>query len=77
MVEAILKDKNLIVPAAAYMQGEYGLNDIFFGVPVQLGRGGLVKIHEYELDEAERSALQLSAEAVSKTIQALRSLVKI
>jgi malate dehydrogenase len=77
MVDAILKDKNLIVPAAAYMQGEYGLEDIFFGVPVQLGRSGLVKIHEYELDEAERSALQLSADAVSKTIQALRSLVKI
>jgi malate dehydrogenase len=44
MVEAILKDKNLIVPAAAFMRGEYGLHDIFFGVPVQLGRLGVVKV---------------------------------
>jgi len=43
MVEAILKDKHLIIPAAAYMQGEYGLKDIFFGVPVQLGRQGVEK----------------------------------
>ncbi len=41
MAEAILKDKHLIVPASAYLQGEYGLKDMFFGVPVQLGRGGL------------------------------------
>jgi malate dehydrogenase len=77
MVEAILKDKNLIIPAAAFMQGEYGLRDIFFGVPVQLGREGLVKIHEYELDEVETAALQRSAEAVSQTIAALRSLIQI
>lgn len=77
MVEAILKDKNLIVPAAAFMQGEYGLRDIFFGVPVQLGRGGLVKIHEYQLDENETAALRKSAEAVSQTIAALRSLINL
>jgi malate dehydrogenase len=41
MVEAILRDKHLIVPASAYMQGEYGLNDIFFGSLVQLGRKGV------------------------------------
>jgi malate dehydrogenase len=58
MVDAILKDKQLIVPAAAYLQGEYGLNDIFFGVPVQLGRKGVEKIIEYKLDENEREALQ-------------------
>ncbi|HLE16183.1 MAG TPA: malate dehydrogenase [Anaerolineales bacterium] len=77
MVEAILKDKNLIVPAAAYMRGEYGLKDIFFGVPVQLGREGVVKVHEYPLDETERAALKRSAEAVSQTIAALHALVKI
>ena len=77
MVEAILKDKNLIVPAAAYMRGEYGLSDIFFGVPVQLGRKGMVKIHEYRLNEDERAALLKSADAVKQTIQALRSLVTI
>jgi malate dehydrogenase len=77
MVEAILKDKNLIVPAAAYMQGEYGLQDIFFGVPVQLGRAGIVNIQEYRLDETETASLRKSAEAVGQTIAALRSLVKI
>jgi malate dehydrogenase len=76
MVEAILKDKNLIVPAAAYMQGEYGLNDIFFGVPVQLGRRGVVKIMEYQLSDEESAAMNKSANAVSQTIQALQTLVK-
>ena len=76
MVESILKDKNLIVPAAAYMQGEYGLEDIFFGVPVQLGREGAIKIIEYELNEEELAALNNSAEAVKQTIAALSSLVE-
>ena len=76
MVESILKDKNLIVPAAAYMQGEYGLKDIFFGVPVQLGREGAIKIIEYELNEEELAALNNSAEAVKQTIAALSSLVE-
>ena len=65
MVEAILKDKHLIVPAAAYMQGEYGLNDIFFGVPVQLGRKGVEKIFEYPLTDSEKSALEKSAHGVA------------
>jgi len=77
MVEAILKDKNLIVPAAAYLQGEYGLHNIFFGVPVQLGHRGVVKILEYQLDDQEMAALQKSAEAVSQSISALHSLIKI
>jgi len=76
MVESILKDKNLIVPAAAYMRGEYGLNDLFFGVPVQLGRQGAVKIIEYQLNEQEQAALEKSADAVNQTITALKSLVE-
>jgi malate dehydrogenase len=75
MVESILKDKNLIVPAAAYMQGEYGLRDIFFGVPVQLGREGVIKIIEYQLDAEEQAALEKSAEAVRQSIASLESLV--
>lgn len=75
MVESILKDKNLIVPAAAYMRGEYGLHDIFFGVPVQLGRKGAVKIIEYQLNDQEQAALNNSAEAVNQTITALKSMV--
>lgn len=77
MVNAILKDKHLIVPASAYMQGEYGLKEFFFGVPVQLGRTGIEKIIEYELDEAETLALNKSAEAVRQTTEALRNLVKL
>ena len=77
MVEAILKDKHLIVPAAVFMQGEYGLRDTFFGVPVQLGRQGVEKIIQYQLDERENEALKKSAEAVSQTIAALHSLVTI
>ena len=76
MVEAILKNKNLIVPAAAFMQGEYGLKDIFFGVPVQLGRNGIEKIIEYDLDEDEKRALSNSALAVKETTDALVKLVE-
>jgi malate dehydrogenase len=75
MVEAILKDKNLIVPAAGYMQGEYGLEDIFFGVPVQLGRQGMVKIIEYQLNDEEQTALNDSAEAVKQSVRDLKNLV--
>jgi len=60
-----LKDKQLIVPAAAYMQGEYGLNDIYFGVPTQLGANGVEKIIEYKLNDEELAALKQSAEGVS------------
>jgi malate dehydrogenase len=77
MVDAILKDKHLIVPASCFMKGEYGLRDIFFGVPVQLGRKGIEKIVIYDLDQGEKEALKLSAEAVHQTTDALRNLVKI
>ena len=77
MVEAILKDKHLIVPAAAYMQGEYGLKDIFFGVPTMLGRNGVEKVIEYDLDAAEQAEIKKSAAAVSDTLAALRNLVKL
>jgi malate dehydrogenase len=77
MVEAILKNKHLIIPASVYMNGEYGLKDIFFGVPVQLGRQGVEKVLEYQLDEAEKAALEKSAEAVRQTTEALKSLVKL
>jgi malate dehydrogenase len=77
MVEAILKDKHLIVPAAALMQGEYGLSDMFFGVPVMLGRKGVEKIVEYALDASELEALEKSATAVKETHEALKNLVKL
>ncbi|MFQ5616544.1 MAG: malate dehydrogenase [Anaerolineales bacterium] len=66
MVEAILKDKKLIVPCAAYMEGQYGLEDIFFGVPTMLGRKGVEKIIEYDLNDEEMTALKKSGEGVAK-----------
>jgi malate dehydrogenase len=77
MVEAIIKDKHLIVPAAAYMQGEYGLKGFFFGVPVQLGRKGIEKIIQYELNSEEKESIQRSAAAVQETTEALEKLVKL
>lgn len=53
MVEAILLDRNLIIPASVYLQGEYGQSDIYFGVPVKLGRGGFREIIEYDLNQEE------------------------
>jgi malate dehydrogenase len=75
--DAILKDKHLVVPASAYMRGEYGLKEMFFGVPVQLGRNGVEKIIEYKLDDIEDAALRKSADAVWQTTEALLDLVKI
>ncbi len=77
MAEAILKDKHLIIPASAYMQGEYGLKDMFFGAPVQLGATGIEKIVEYKLDASEKAALEKSAASVKESIGVLESLVKI
>ncbi|MEP0804596.1 MAG: malate dehydrogenase [Chloroflexota bacterium] len=75
MAEAILKNKNLIVPCAAYMDGEYGLKDMFFGVPVMLGANGVEKIIEYTLDAEEKAMLEKSAAAVKETHEALKKLV--
>ena len=75
MAEAILKNKHLIVPCAAYMDGEYGLQDMFFGVPVMLGRSGLEKIIEYKLDDDEKAMFDKSAAAVKETHEALKKLV--
>jgi malate dehydrogenase len=76
MAEAILKDKKLIVPCAAHMEGEYGLNDMFFGVPCMLGKNGLEKIVEYDLNDEEKAAMEKSAAAVRETHEALKALVQ-
>jgi malate dehydrogenase len=64
MAEAIVKDKKRILPCAAWLQGEYGMNDLFLGVPVKLGKNGMEGIIEVELTDEERAALQKSADAV-------------
>jgi malate dehydrogenase len=71
MTESILKDKKRIVPAAAYLQGEYGINDLFFGVPVKLGAGGIEQIIELPLSDEEQAAVQKSAALVRDSVQAL------
>ena len=67
MVEAIALDKKRILPCSAWLQGEFGLRDVFCGVPCKLGRQGLERIVEISLTEAERAALHQSAEAVRST----------
>jgi malate dehydrogenase len=72
MVEAILKDKKLIVPCASYMEGQYGLHDIFFGVPTMLGRKGVEKIIEYNLSDDEKAELEKSAAAVAENTASVK-----
>ncbi len=71
MVEAIVKDKRRVLPCAAFLQGEYGQEGIYLGVPCKLGEGGLLEILEVELTEAEREALRHSADAVRSTMATL------
>jgi malate dehydrogenase len=74
MVEAIVKDKKRILPAAAYLEGEYGIHDLYVGVPVLLGAGGIEKIIEVQLTAEEQAALEQSAAAVQELIEALPAL---
>jgi malate dehydrogenase len=71
MVEAIALDKKRILPCSAWLTGEYGLRDVFCGVPCKLGRAGLERIVEVTLTDAERTALHASAEAVRATMVTL------
>ncbi len=68
MVDSIMLDKKMIMPCAVYLQGEYGFQNIFVGVPVKLGAGGVEEIIEIELNENERVLLQKSADAVKELI---------
>ena len=75
MVETILRNQSRLLPTAAYLQGEYGLNDIFLGVPCLLGCRGVKQILEVTLTEAEKQALHISAKSVRENVQsALESL---
>src|SRR5579875_1423338 len=71
MVEAILKDKKKILPCAAYLQGEYGIDGLFVGVPCKLGARGIEDVIEVRLSESERAALQKSAAAVRELVAAI------
>lgn len=71
MAEAIVKDKRRILPCAAWLEGEFGFRDLYLGVPCKLGASGLNQIIEVELSEAERVALEKSAEHVRQTMAAV------
>jgi len=72
MVESILKDKKKVLPCAAYLEGEYGCNGIFLGVPVKLGERGIEKIYEIALLDDERAELAKSAAAVHELVEVLK-----
>jgi malate dehydrogenase len=72
MVEAIIKDKKKILPCAAYLEGEYGINGLFVGVPVKLGARGIEEIIQINLTTEERAALQKSAAAVQELVSILK-----
>lgn len=74
MAEAILKDQNRILPCAAYLQGEYGVKDLFLGVLCQLGGNGLEKVVEVELNETEKAGLDNSLNAVKELVAALNNI---
>ena len=71
MVESILKDKKKVLPCAAYLEGEYGVNGLFVGVPVKLGSRGIEKIYELNLEESESATLKKSAHAVHELVDVL------
>jgi malate dehydrogenase len=73
MVEAILKDKRKILPCAAYLTGEYGLNELYVGVPVKLGKNGVEQIVEITLTAEENAALRKSADAVKELFDKLKT----
>jgi malate dehydrogenase len=74
MVDAVLLDRKRILPCAAYLQGEYGINDLFVGVPVKLGAGGVEEVVEIPLSDDERAALHRSAAAVKELVDAMARL---
>jgi malate dehydrogenase len=75
MAEAYLKDKKRVLPCAAYLTGQYGINDMYVGVPVVIGAGGVEKIVEIQLDPTEKAAFDKSCAAVKELIEAARGLI--
>jgi len=71
MATAIMLDEKRVLPCTAYLQGEYGIDDLYMGVPVRLGAGGVEQIVELELDDEEREALARSASAVREVVAVL------
>jgi malate dehydrogenase len=74
MAESILKDKKKILPCAAYLEGEYGINGLFIGVPVKLGLEGIEEVIQITLSDEEQAALNKSADAVKELVESLKKL---
>jgi malate dehydrogenase len=73
MVDSILLDEKRVLPCTAYLEGEYGIDGLYMGVPVKLGSTGIEQIYEVELDDAEQEALKKSADAVRDVVSVLSS----
>jgi malate dehydrogenase len=71
MVDAIVLDEKRVLPCTAYLEGEYGIEGLYMGVPVVLGSNGIARIVELDLDESEQQALQASADAVRDVVSVL------
>ncbi|HZU77722.1 MAG TPA: malate dehydrogenase, partial [Dehalococcoidia bacterium] len=74
MVDAILLDRKRILPCAAYLMGEFGINDLFVGVPVRLGERGIEQVVQLDLTGDEKAALQHSADAVKELVDAMENI---
>jgi malate dehydrogenase len=71
MVDAVMLDEHRVLPCTAYLEGEYGIDGLYMGVPVKLGAGGIEEVVELELGEDERDAVNASAEAVREVVAVL------
>jgi malate dehydrogenase len=75
MIESIVKDKKKILPCAVYLKGEYGIQGLYVGVPVKLGKNGIEQVIEIKLSDAEKQELRKSADAVQELVTSLKTLV--
>jgi malate dehydrogenase len=75
MAEAYLKDKKRVLPCAAWLTGEYGMKDLYVGVPVVIGAGGIEKIVEIQLNASEKAAFEKSCAAVRELVDAAKKLI--
>jgi malate dehydrogenase len=72
MLDAVLKDKHKVLPCCCYLEGEFGIKDLYVGVPAQLGQKGVEKIWEIKLTDTEAAALKKSAAAVQELVNILK-----
>ena len=72
MIEANIKDKKRVIPSAALCEGEYGINDLFIGVPTVIGKDGVEKIIEVKLNTDEQKALEKTVKTVKKTVEEIK-----